>query len=979
MKRLVYIIIGVLLSIFSIHAQDYKQAFGAIQQEFEQRLSSTQNTIKEYLEKYPYTTYEDELKTMQGVLYTEKEKYKNAVKVFNKVKVKSLSRNSVPMYYFYLGYAYLQQGEYDKALSALLRIKNQQSAYSVQAIYYIGYCYYHQKEYAKALVEFLSIEQIGSYRQIAPYYIVQIYYAQHEYEKVYARAEELLKNYPDNQYNDELHRMLGEMYYQDSVYTDAVRHLEAYRKLRQDAKKEIVRNDMYLLGMSHYMTNNYQAAVENLKLIKLEEDSISENTCLHLGHSYLRLDDIEKAKLSYGTAIRYNITPAVREEAMYNYVQVTYLQNSALGESVTAFQDFIREYPKSKYISKVYALMADLYLTSKNYKAALDALLTISNPDEKMQQTMQYLRYQLAVDAFVQGKMVEVIHWSNEVIINSLQASVYKTEAYYLAAQAHYRLHQYTECIAQLEAYQQQPNVAESTNQNTAIYLKAYALFSQKDFVAAESAFRSYVQVIANNPTNTTYPDALNRIADCLFFVRNFQEASDIYAQVAKLSSYGADYAILQNGYAQGLMHHYAQKVDVLTSLTELYPRSDYADDALYEIARAQLQQDQNEEAINTYQSLLQKYPKSNQAAKSSLELGMTYRTLKQYDNATSTFKTTIERYAGTEEAYAALEGLEQVYVETNNIEEYIAYTKTLTRMNMQTASSEDSLVYVTAELQYMLANYPQSAAGFTTYLTRFCPGGRYCTNATYYAANSYYQLKQYNEAIEQYSSLADITGNPYMEEACMRVAELSYDQQEYRTALYYFQRMLDVASSVKMRTTAMVGILRCSHHINDKQSTIDIATQLIDNENIDSDIRNEALYCRGKVYLQDNQFGLAVVDFAPLAKEVRTAWGAEAKYQLAYCYFNLNAIDMAEQEIMSFTQLQTSHQYWLAKSLILLADINLQRGEIFQAKQYLLALQSNYKLQDDIPAIIEDKLQHIAQLEQQSSEVTPGIEEETL
>ena len=979
MKKFIYVIVSVVLSVSSINAQDYKQAFATIQQEFEQRLPSTQNTIKEYLAQYPYSTYEDELKTMQGVLYTEKEKYKNAIKVFNKVNVKSLSRNSVPMYYFYLGYAHLQQGEYDKALAALLRIKNQQSAYSLQAVYYIGYCYYHQKEYSKALAEFLSIEQIGSYKQIAPYYIVQIYYAQHENEKVYARAEELLKNYPDNQYNDELHRMLGEMYYQDSIYTDAVRHLEAYRVLRQKAKKEIVRNDMYLLGLSHYMTNNYQAAVENLKMIKLEEDSISENTCLHLGHSYLRLDDIEKAKLSYATAIRYNINPEVREEAMYNYVQVTYLQNSALGESVTAFQDFIREYPNSKYISKVYALMADLYLTSKNYKAALDALLTIANPDDKMQQTMQYLRYQLTVDAFVQGKMTEVIHWSNEVIIHSSQVSVYKTEAYYLAAQAHYRLHQYAECIAQIDAYQQQPNATESTNQNTAIYLKAYALFNQKDYAAAEPAFRSYAQLIANNTTNTTYPDALNRIADCLFYVRNFQEASDIYAQVAKLNSYGADYAILQNGYAQGLMHHYAQKVDVLTSLAELYPRSDYADDALYEIARAQLQQDKNEDAISTYQSLLQKYPKSNQAAKSSLELGMTYRTLKQYDNATNAFKTTIERYAGTEEAYAALEGLEQVYVETNNIEEYITYTKTLTRMNMQTASSEDSLLYVTAELQYMLANYPQAAAGFTTYLTRFCPRGRYCTNATYYAANSYYQLKQYTEAIEQYSALADIAGNPYMEEACMRVAELSYDQQEYRTALYYFQRMNEVASSAKMRTTAMVGILRCSHHINDKQSTIDIATQLIEAENLDAEIHNEALYCRGKMHLQDDQFGLALVDFTPLAKDVRTAWGAEAKYQLAYCYFNLNAIDMAEQEIMSFTQLQTSHQYWLAKSLILLADINLHRGEVFQAKQYLLALQSNYKLQDDIPTLIEDKLQQIAQLEQQTTEVTPKTEEETL
>lgn len=978
MKRITYILAFVVLSA-ALNAQDYKQDFAAIQQDFEQRLPSTLNSIKGYLAQYPYTIYEDELKVMQGVLYTEKEKYKNAVKIFNKVKVNNLSRNSVPMYYFYLGYAHLQQEEHDKALAAMLRAKSKQSAYSLQATYYAGYCYYYQKEYNRALVEFLSIEQIGGYKNIAPYYIVQIYYAQHENDKVYQRAEELLADNPDNQYNDELHRMLGEMYYQDSAYTDAVRHLEAYRSLRQGAKKDILRNDMYLLGMSHYLTRNYQAAVDNLKMIKLEEDSISENTCLHLGHSYLRLEDIEKAKLSYATAIRYNINPQVREEAMYNYVQVTYLQNSALGESITAFQDFIREYPNSKYTTKVYALMADLYLTSKNYVAALEALLTIANPDEKMLKTIQYLRYQLTVDAFVQSKMAEVIRWSNEVVDNSPQPSIYKTEAYYLAAQAHYRLHQYTECIEKINHYQEQSNSVESTNKKHAIYLKAYALFNQKKYIEAEPLFRSYVQTIANEIGSTFYADALNRIGDCLFYARNFQDASHTYAQVAKLNGYGADYALLQNGYTLGLMHRYADKVSVLTLLTQQYSRSDYADDALYEIARAQLQQNHHKEAVQTYQALLQHYPNSNHAAKSSLELGMAYRTLKQYTDATNAFKNTIERYSRTEEAYAALENLEQVYVETNNIEEYLEYAKTLTRMKMQTATSEDSLVYVTAELQYMLGNYPQAAAGLTTYLTRFCPGGRYCTNATYYAAISYYQLKQYLEAMELYSALADIPGNPYMEEACMRVAELSYDQQEYRTALYYFQRMNEVASSAKNRITAMVGILRCSHNIGDKQSVIDIATKLLEQENLETEIRSEALYCRGKAYLQDNQYGLAIVDFTPVAKEVRTQWGAEAKYQLACCYFQLGATDMAEQEIMSFTQLQTSHQYWLAKSLILLADINLQRGEIFQAKQYLLALQSNYKLQDDIPTIIEDKLQQIAELEQQTTDTTPETEEETL
>lgn len=81
----------------------------------------------------------------------------------------------------------------------------------------------------------------------------------------------------------------------------------------------------------------------------------------------------------------------------------------------------------------------------------------------------------------------------------------------------------------------------------------------------------------------------------------------------------------------------------------------------------------------------------------------------------------------------------------------------------------------------------------------------------------------------------------------------------------------------------------------------------------------------------------------------------------------------------MSFTQMQTAQQYWLAKSLILLSDINVQRNDIFQAKQYLLALQSNYQQQDDIPSIILDKLQEIEQLEAANEQPSTETEEDTL
>lgn len=967
MKRALYILIGFVFSTAVTFAQDYQTAFTELQQQFEQRSPATINHLKQYLKDYPYTPYSDEILLMEGVLQTEKGKYKQAIKLFNQVKSKNLSRQTQPMWYFYMGYAYIQQQEYDQALPLFLTLTKHQTLYTPHAHYYAGYCYYCKQDFPHAMAEFLAVESLGGYKQIAPYYIVQIYYAQHEYDQIYDRAEKLLTDFPDNPHNDELHRMLGEIYYQDSAYNEAINHLQTYRTLRLEQKQEPLRNDLYLLGMANYSAGYYANAIDYLKEVKEQQDSISENTYLHLGHSYLRVGDEEKAKLSYAAAMRFKINDQLREEAMYNYVQITYLQGSALGENITAFQDFLTEYPNTKYANKVYALMADMYLTSKNYQAAYEALSEIQHPDAKMQETKQYLRYQLGMDAFLQGKMQDAIEWMTQVINNDKKTSQYKTEAYYVRAESQYRMHQYAACLEDIKQYESQSNVANSPNQVPAMYLKGYALFNQQQMKDAEYTFRQYLAK-ADNQT-TTYADASNRLGDCLFYSRQFDDAIATYQQVVEHNTTGVDYALFQQGYAQGLLHRYPNKIQTMQTLETRFPHSDYADDALYEQARAHLQLDQYNEAIKAYTQLTTDYPNSNKAAKSALEIGMTYRTLKQYDSAIQAYKNTIQRYAGSEEAYAALEGLEQVFVETNRISDYLAYTKTLDKVNMQTATSEDSLVYVTAELQYMMGNYEQAAAGLTTYLTSFCPGGRYCMIAQYYAANSYYRLKQYDNAIDQYSALADMAGNPYMEEACMRVAELSYDKGEYRTASYYFQRMEEIASSSAMRTTAQLGVLRCSHLLGDKATTVEAANRLLEEQSIADDIRKEALYYRAKAHLEDNQFGLAVVDLTPLAKEVRTAMGAEAKYQLANCYFQLGSIDMAEEEIMSFTKMQTSQQYWLAKSLILLSDINVARNDLFQAKQYLLALQSSYRQEDDIQSIITQKLSAIAELDSNTTE----------
>jgi tetratricopeptide (TPR) repeat protein len=157
---------------------------------------------------------------------------------------------------------------YKKALQYLLPLKTtHDNPYTLQASYYAGFCYYSLREYGQALVEFLALEQVGGYRKIAPYYIVQIHYAIGEYDKVLTRAEKLLKDYPDNEYNDELHRLVGEVYYQDSVYNKAASHLETYYTLRTTTNRSVVRNDLYLLGVSNYRIAQYDQAIKYLKQV----------------------------------------------------------------------------------------------------------------------------------------------------------------------------------------------------------------------------------------------------------------------------------------------------------------------------------------------------------------------------------------------------------------------------------------------------------------------------------------------------------------------------------------------------------------------------------------------------------------------------------------------------------------------------------------------------------------------------------------
>ena len=69
----------------------------------------------------------------------------------------------------------------------------------------------------------------------------------------------------------------------------------------------------------------------------------------------------------------------------------------------------------------------------------------------------------------------------------------------------------------------------------------------------------------------------------------------------------------------------------------------------------------------------------------------------------------------------------------------------------------------------------------------------------------------------------------------------------------------------------------------------------------------------------------------------------------------------------MDFAKKNTPHQFWLARSFVLLADVYIKQNNDFQAKQYLISLQKNYKVADEIQPMITDRLTAISLREKQT------------
>lgn len=136
----------------------------------------------------------------------------------------------------------------------------------------------------------------------------------------------------------------------------------------------------------------------------------------------------------------------------------------------------------------------------------------------------------------------------------------------------------------------------------------------------------------------------------------------------------------------------------------------------------------------------------------------------------------------------------------------------------------------------------------------------------------------------------------------------------------------------------------------------LDTYQQLL-NENVDFRDAQTMKLLAAKAHLQlgETQTGVSLLQEA--AEELRTASGSEAKYLLAQNAFDGDNLEQATGLVTELIQSGTPHQYWLARGIILMSDIQRRLDDAFTADEYLKSLQENYTTQDDIQTLIKQRL----------------------
>ncbi|MDA3866006.1 MAG: tetratricopeptide repeat protein [Salinivirgaceae bacterium] len=884
--------------------------------------------------------------------YKEKE-WEAAAYWFARVERYILEKDEQAEYYFKQAYAYLMIEETEKANKLFYELLDfPESDYYGPGVYYYSHIEYTRGNYETALKGFKSLVNDPTFAPLVPYYMAHIYFLQHKFEKVIDYIPGIIEKVTPKR-KAEMQRMLGNAWFRVKNYDSTLVYLEKYKA----ATTNFQRYDLYQLAYAYYQKGDYENAVKNFEMITNKHDSLSQNANYHMAASYLKLGDKKNAHFAFGNASRMAFDDKIKEDALFNYAKLTYeLSFAPFDETLRIFHSYLEQYKNSDRSDLIYNYLVDVYMSSKNYKAAIESIEKISSQNRQIKNALQKVAYHHAIELYNNLKYAEAIQLFDKSLNAGGNDASIMALAHYWKGESYFKQEEYSLAIKHYEIFLTTPGAYSSDFYNLTNYNLAYCYFKQKNYQAASVWFRKYVNNAPADQSKINY-DAWVRLGDSYFVQRRYEQALTAYKEAAQVPTEKNDYAIFQQGFSAGILHRDQEKIDILTPLTTR-ENSLLADDALFESGLAYIHLNKIEQSIQQFEQLIEKFPNSNYYKKSHLQAGLMYFNLGNNPKAEHHFKQLIENHKGTNEYSEALVALKNVYLDQNQVDRYFKYAKSHS-INIS-ANEQDSLLYLSAEKAYLNNDTIHSRSLFEEYLERF-NDGQFVLKSHFYLAQILYNKQDYQQAIPHYEYIAAQPQNSFTQTTLYNIATIYENNKNHSKAWEYYNELETIANTNRLLLESRIGQMRAAIEMDEYDKINNAASKILITDKVPPEITNEARFAKAQALEKLENPKDALTQYRLLAQNPQNKYGARAQYEVARIVYEQGKTVLAESEVQRFIKKGTPHQYWLGKSFLLLSKIYEETGKTFQAKAFLQSIIGNYAIEDD--GIVDEAKKRLSEL----------------
>jgi TolA-binding protein len=550
-------------------------------------------------------------------------------------------------------------------------------------------------------------------------------------------------------------------------------------------------------------------------------------------------------------------------------------------------------------------------------------------------------------------------------IINDPYAGNVLPFAYFWKGEVAYRLDRYDDVIKNMNAYLQTGGTQGEANPDAAKYALGYAYLKTENYGLALENFKQVAPSVSSQ-SSPVKQDAYVRTADSYFMQKSYSTAKNMYQQVIDNGLPQSDYSIYQIALISGI-NNPSDKIKTINSLIQRYPQSDLVGESYMQIANTYMAQEKFRDAIPYLNKVLEIKDASGQYPKVYLKLGLANYNLNNNEEALKYYQKLVTAYPQSAEADEALDNMKNIYVELGRPNEYVDFVKKAGKVI--SISEADSLTYVSAELKYNNNDCAGAISAFTNYLSKY-PQGAYALEANFYKSECYSKNKDWPNALQGYEYVVNQGSNQYAEKSAYAAAHIYYfETQDYAKSKIYFSKLKEIATTPENQLEALRGLVRSYYQTKDYAEANNASKELLTKKGLSTDDKAVANLVLGKSLQADNQCEQAIAAFKQVAAINKSAWGAEARYEIANCYLTLHQLTDAEKAGLDVIKITGSYDYWVAKAYILLGDVYLQEKDYFNAKATYQSVATNATI-PELKKEAQDKLNRAISEEQQNSKV---------